>query len=76
MISLVPERERGWHGEAVPDGGLAFSRTLRGLTERRVIDGPLLRSSEARRLDQMAETLQETYVRTTHPCTPRTGTTS
>ena len=60
---LVPERERGWRGEAVPDGGLSFTRTLRGLTERRVIDGPLLRSSEARRLDQMAETLQETYMR-------------
>src|SRR3546814_8082502 len=31
----------------------------RGVTEQRVIDGPLIRSSEARRLDEMAAELQE-----------------
>ncbi|MFQ5774810.1 MAG: toprim domain-containing protein, partial [Kiloniellaceae bacterium] len=61
LDALAPERERGWRGTAAPDGGLAFTRTLRGLTERRTIDGPLLRSSEARRLDQMTEAVQETY---------------
>jgi DNA gyrase subunit B len=61
LDALARDIERGWHGESLLDGGLAFSRTLRGLTERRLIDGPLLRSSEARRLDQMAPALQETY---------------
>ncbi|MCG8595755.1 MAG: DNA topoisomerase (ATP-hydrolyzing) subunit B [Kiloniellales bacterium] len=61
LDALAPEHERGWIGEAAPDGGLAFRRTLRGFTERRVIDGILIRSSEARRLDEMAEELQETY---------------
>src|SRR3546814_17569246 len=31
------------------------------MTEQRVIDGPLIRSSEARRLDEMAAELQEAY---------------
>ncbi len=61
LDALAPEHERGWIGEAAPDGGLAFRRTLRGFTERRVIDGILIRSSEARRLDEMAEELQEAY---------------
>jgi DNA gyrase subunit B len=38
-----------------------FTRVLRGVGERRVLDGPLIRSSEARRLDAMAAELQETY---------------
>jgi DNA gyrase subunit B len=63
LDALARDIERGWQGEAEPDGGLAFTRTLRGLTERRVIDGPLLRSSEARRLDEMAPELQATYQR-------------
>jgi len=61
LDALAPDIERGWRGTSADDGGLAFSRTLRGLTERRLIDGPLLRSSEARRLDQMAPALQDTY---------------
>ena len=63
LDALARDIERGWRGEAEPDGGLAFTRTLRGLTERRVIDGPLLRSSEARRLDEMAPELQASYQR-------------
>ena len=61
LDALAPEHERGWSGEAAADGGLSFKRTLRGFTERRVIDGILIRSSEARRLDEMAEELQESY---------------
>ena len=63
LDALARDIERGWHGDAEPDGGLVFTRTLRGLTERRVIDGPLLRSSEARRLDEMAPELQASYQR-------------
>ncbi len=56
----LPE-ERGWVGEAQPDGGLSFSRRMRGLTERYLIDGVTIRSAEAHRLDAMAAELQATY---------------
>ncbi|HMB76068.1 MAG TPA: DNA gyrase subunit B, partial [Kiloniellaceae bacterium] len=63
LDALLPEHERGWAGEAAPDGGLVFSRSLRGVTERRTLDATLIRSSEARRLDTMASELQETYLK-------------
>ena len=62
LDALAAEHERGWHGEAAPDGGLAFTRILRGVTEQRVIDGAAIRSSEARHLDSMAGELQDTYL--------------
>ncbi len=65
--------ERGWSGSAAADGGLAFSRTLRGVTERRVIDGPTIRSTEARRLDEMVADLQRNY---SHHGSLQTGDTS
>jgi DNA gyrase subunit B len=55
--------ERGWTGEPTSDGGLAFSRRLRGVQERHVIDGPLIKSAEARRLDALADDLQAVYQR-------------
>jgi DNA gyrase subunit B len=55
--------ERGWSGEPTPDGGLAFTRSLRGVQERHVIDGPLIKSAEARRLDALADDLQGVYMR-------------
>src|SRR5262249_7177926 len=61
LDSLSPPEERGWVGAAEPDGGLAFTRRLRGLTARHVIDGPLIRSAESHRLDAMAGDLQQTY---------------
>ncbi len=64
LDAIASPSERGWRGEALADGGLSFARTVRSLTERRTIDGPLLRSSEARRLDQMTEALRETYAYT------------
>jgi len=63
LDALEPETQRGWVGEAAEDGGLVFSRTLRGLTERRYVDATLLRSSEARRLDDMGDDLQAIYLR-------------
>ena len=62
LDALGSPLERGWSGNAAADGGLAFSRTLRGVTERRVIDGPTIRSTEARRLDEMVGDLQRSYV--------------
>jgi DNA gyrase subunit B len=55
--------ERGWTGEPTPDGGLAFTRLLRGVRERHVIDGPLIKSAEARKLDALAPGLQAIYQR-------------
>ncbi|MBS0518240.1 MAG: DNA topoisomerase (ATP-hydrolyzing) subunit B [Proteobacteria bacterium] len=55
--------ERGWTGDPTPDGGLAFSRRVRGVQERHVIDGPLIKSAEARKLDALAGELQAVYMK-------------
>ncbi|MCH7486982.1 MAG: DNA topoisomerase (ATP-hydrolyzing) subunit B [Proteobacteria bacterium] len=55
--------ERGWEGSPLDDGGLAFERTLRGVTEHHAIDGALIRSSEARLLNARAGRLQKVYQR-------------
>ena len=60
---LAPEHERGWKAHPIPDGGLEFARTLRGVTERHVIDGAVIRSAEARRVDAFAAELQRLYVK-------------
>jgi len=60
---LSDEIERGWSGAPTDDGGLKFVRELRGVKEVRSIDGPLMASSEARKLDRMASDLQEIYVK-------------
>ncbi|MBS0546830.1 MAG: DNA topoisomerase (ATP-hydrolyzing) subunit B [Proteobacteria bacterium] len=58
---VSPPLERGWSGEPTADGGLAFIRRLRGVQERHVIDGPLIKSAEARKLDALADDLQAVY---------------
>ena len=63
LNALETENERGWEGEVAEDGGLAFQRLMRGVTERRVIDAATLRSAEARRLDSLATELQESYMK-------------
>ena len=40
-----------------------MTRTLRGVTECHVIDGAVIRSAEARRIDAEAVALQETYAK-------------
>ena len=63
LDGLTPENERGWKAEILDGGGFAFARKLRGVTERHVIDGALVRSAEARRLDEMVPDLQKVYAR-------------
>ncbi|MGK9232865.1 DNA topoisomerase (ATP-hydrolyzing) subunit B [Inquilinus limosus] len=68
LNALAAEFERGWQGEALPPqgnqpGGLVFRRTLRGVTEARLIDADIIRSVEAHRLDRMAGDLQALYRR-------------
>jgi len=61
LNKLEPVNERNWEGAALDDGGLAFTRTLRGVSERHVIDGALIRSQDARRLNDKATRLFERY---------------
>ncbi|MEX2641808.1 MAG: DNA topoisomerase (ATP-hydrolyzing) subunit B [Acetobacterales bacterium] len=65
---LLPPEEKGWQGETTEDGSMVFARMLRGVAERHVIDAALIRSTEARRLDAMAPSLQARYE---HPSTLR-----
>ncbi len=62
LDSLSEEFERGWHGEPSGDGGLKFWREVRGVREAVAIDGALIASADARRLDKMAKELQDTYL--------------
>jgi DNA gyrase subunit B len=63
LNQLSPDEEQGWQGEPTEDGGLRFKRELRGAPEVQVIDGPLIRSADARKLHEMAVSLQTTYQR-------------
>ncbi|MGN6516784.1 MAG: DNA topoisomerase (ATP-hydrolyzing) subunit B [Rhizomicrobium sp.] len=63
LDQLSDETERGWHGEPTSDGGLKFWRDVRGVRETVAIDGALIDSADARKLDKMAGELQTTYLR-------------
>jgi len=58
---IAAEYERGWQGRQTQDKGVRLSRVLRGVEERRVLDGKVMRSGEARRLGNMSGLLREVY---------------
>ena len=58
---IAEETERGWVGEPTSDGGLSFSRDVRGVKESWTLDGKLIGSADALRLDRKASHLQEIY---------------
>ncbi len=58
---LAPPGERGWKGEVKIGEAFILSRRRHGVTERRVLDAALLKSAEARRLDERTAELQKTY---------------
>ncbi len=60
---ISEETERGWKGQPTGDGGLSFTRDKRGVTEHWSLDGKLISSSDAMRLDKRADHLQEIYAR-------------
>jgi DNA gyrase subunit B len=62
LDQLSDELERGWHGEPTSDGGLKFWREVRGVREAVAIDGALIGSADARKLDRMATDLQAAYL--------------
>ena len=55
------EYEREWTGEPTSDGGLRFSREVRGVQEVHDVDGRLIASSEARQMHEMRNELWEIY---------------
>jgi DNA gyrase subunit B len=63
---LSDENERGWKGEPTPDGGVKFSREVRGVREAVAIDGALISSTDARKLDKLAADLQAAYLKVGH----------
>jgi DNA gyrase subunit B len=56
------ETERGWIGR-VENNGYVFSRAVRGVRHAAILDSGLLASAEARRLDELAHSLQQVYDR-------------
>src|SRR5690606_7687195 len=60
---ISDETERGWTGAPTGDGGLAFTREVRGVTESWTLDGKLIGSADALRLDKRADHLQEIYAK-------------
>ena len=55
------ELERGWTGAVTDEDALAFSRTVRGVTETHQIDRALLASADARKLRALAGRLDELF---------------
>lgn len=59
LIAL--EWERGWQGRITQDKGVRLARILRGVEEVRTLDGPMLRSGEARKTGSFTQSLQDVY---------------
>ncbi|WP_422030126.1 DNA topoisomerase (ATP-hydrolyzing) subunit B [Roseovarius sp.] len=58
---IAVEYERGWQGRQTQDHGIRLTRMVRGVEEVRTLDGPVLRSGEAKRLAQLTQALREVY---------------
>jgi DNA gyrase subunit B len=69
LDALSDETERGWVGTF--KDGFEFERTVRGVKEVAFIDQALLGSADARKLDEFAPSLQQTYPRPTPPAVLR-----
>jgi DNA gyrase subunit B len=63
LDSLSDETERGWTGLFSEGEGFVLERTVRGVKEVAVLDHALLGSADARKLDELAPSLQEVYPR-------------
>jgi DNA gyrase subunit B len=62
LDQLSEEIEKGWIGTFNEvNQEMTFERTLRGVTERYSIGSQLIRTPEARKLDEMVSHLQEIY---------------
>jgi len=65
LDALAEELERGWTG-GIDNGGYLFQRTLRGVRQVAILDAGLLASAEARRLNELAPALHETFAEPAH----------
>jgi DNA gyrase subunit B len=63
LDALADEVERGWSGRFTEGEGFLFERTVRGVKDVAIIDDALLGSADARKLDDYAIKLQESYPR-------------
>jgi len=61
LDGLETELGRGWRGLWVEGDGLVFARTLRGVTETHAVDAAIIRSAEARRLEDMVPALRAAF---------------
>ncbi|CUH66496.1 DNA gyrase subunit B [Thalassovita autumnalis] len=61
LDDIALEYERGWQGRITQDHGIRLARILRGVEEVRTLDGPMLRSGEARKTGSFTQSLQEIY---------------
>jgi DNA gyrase subunit B len=62
LNALASDLEKGWECAAPGDGTLVARRSLRGYTESYLLDAPLFRSAEARKLNELADELQAAYL--------------
>jgi DNA gyrase subunit B len=63
LDALSEETERGWQGSFGEGEGFRFERMVRGVKDVANIDPALLGSTDARKLDEFAPSLQENYPR-------------
>jgi len=63
LDAISDETERGWQGLPTDDGGLTFTRDVRGVKESWALDGKLIGSADVLRLDKKADHLQEIYAK-------------
>ncbi len=63
LDALSEETERGWDGRFLEGEGFVLERTVRGVKEVAALDHALLGSADARKLDELAPSLQEVYPR-------------
>lgn len=61
LDSIEPEYERGWSCQISEQNEFVLSKTLRGVTDRIVVDHSVLSCAEARKLAEMSEELKEFY---------------
>ena len=55
------EYDKGWTGDTDEESGLVVKRSIRGVSEKFILDERLLSSTEARKLSEFGEVLREIY---------------
>ena len=68
LNQIALEYERGWTGRITQDHGIRLSRILRGVEEMRTLDGPMLRSGEARKAVALPKALRKSMAAQPHWC--------